>query len=438
MNILAKFLAFALLASSMVVPAWAEQSEADKDSLLKTFPAWTAEPYIHWSAHVSLYSAKTRAYMNKKGLNFIETTPYAGVAGDKDRWKKVIEPAMGYFGIPVLDLPDGTFISDTTAIVRYLEEQHPEPIMQPKDPVMRALAWVLFNYGTEGLFLNAQHYRWSFKESADFAAFDIGRAKADPADTKSIKENGKAFQAMKLKRFPDEVGITKETIPAIEKSNTLLFAKLDYYFRRYPYILGGRPSVADAAMMETLHAHLGRDIYPADIMKKTAPALYRWTETMNRFGVVDAELSQVPQEYFDADKLPPALLDFLKLMVADFGPLFKANADAYEAWLKVEPARPAGTIVTNDPTSMNRQAMGKAEYQLQGTTIRRDAWPDTVSMHQYVLEIVDAMSPADQKRWEKLMKSIGGEVFLDYRPSRPLVLQKDRPPYQIVLGPEAN
>ena len=87
---------------------------------------------------------------------------------------------------------------------------------------------------------------------------------------------------------------------------------------------------------------------------------------------------------------------------------------------------------------MNRQAIGKVEYQLQGTTIKRDAWPDTVSMHQYVLEVVDAMSPQDQKRWEKLMKAIGGEVFLDYRPSRPLVLQKDRPPYQIVLGPEAK
>ena len=68
------------------------------------------------------------------------TAQVLSVAGDKDRWNKVIKPAMGYFGIPVLDLPDGTFISDTTAIIRYLEEKHPEPAMQPADPVMRALA----------------------------------------------------------------------------------------------------------------------------------------------------------------------------------------------------------------------------------------------------------------------------------------------------------
>jgi glutathione S-transferase len=426
------------LLGSNTTTVMAGQSEAAQKNLLKTFPAWTAEPYIHWSAHVSLYSAKTRSYLIKKGIHFTETTPYAGVAGDKNRWNKVIEPTMGYFGIPVLDLPDGTFISDTTAIIRYLEERHPEPAMQPTDPVMNALNWLIFNYGTEGLFLNAQHYRWNFKESADFAAFDIGRALGNPADMASIKKKGEGFQAMKLKRFPTKVGITKKTIPAIEKSNTLLFAKLDKYFRTQPYILGGRPSVADAALMEAIHAHLGRDIYPAVIMKKTAPALFRWTETMNWPIVPTAELSQAPQKYLDPDNLPELLMDFLKLMAADFGPQFEANAKAYETWLAADPNRPAGTIVTVDPDPKNRQHMGGAEYMLQGVKISRDAWPDTVSMHQYVLEVVDKMSPRDKKRWARLMKSIGGEIFLNYRPSRPLVLQKDRAPYQIVLGPKAK
>lgn len=247
----------ALAGAAIAVPSAASAATASK-SLAEAFPAWTAEPYVHWSAHVSLYSAKTRSYMIKKGLHFVEKTP-----GSDSRWKDVIHPAMGYFGIPVLDLPDGTFISDTTAIVRYLEAQHPEPAMQPAIPVMRALAWLIFNYGTERLFLNAQHFRWSFKESADFAAGDIGRALAtpNPDDEAAIKKMGSGYQDMKLARFPDQVGITEKTIPAIEESNRLLFEKLDLHFRYYPYILGGRPSVADCALMETLHAHLGRDPY---------------------------------------------------------------------------------------------------------------------------------------------------------------------------------
>jgi len=372
--------------------------------------------------------------LTKKGINYVECTP-----GSHPRYNEVIKPAMGYFGIPVLDLPNGTFISDTTAIIRYLEAQHPEPTMQPADPVMRALAWLIFNYGTEGLFLNCQHYRWSFKESADFAAMDIGRALAspDPKDAKRIEQGGADYEAMKLGRFPDQVGITEETIPAIEASTKLLFEKLDLHFRYYPYILGGRPSVADCALMEVLHAHLGRDIYPADMMKKTAPVLYRWTETMNRPGIQDAELSQVSKKFLTADKLPFTLVDFLRMICVDFGAQFKATAKAYEDWLVMEPGRPEGTIITMDDAATNRQAMGKMEYELQGVKVRRDAWPDVINMHQYVLEVVDAMNDTELARWTEIMKLVGGEVFLEYRPLRPVVIKKDQPPYGYVLGPRA-
>lgn len=51
------------------------------ESLLAAFPAWTVEPYVHWAVNVSLYSAKTRSYMIKKGVHFTEASPAAGVAG---------------------------------------------------------------------------------------------------------------------------------------------------------------------------------------------------------------------------------------------------------------------------------------------------------------------------------------------------------------------
>lgn len=421
----------ALAVPSAVNAATTKPADADK-----AFPAWTEKPYVHWSAHVSLYSAKTRSYMVKKGINFTETTPSAGVPGDKDRWKNVIMKEREYFSIPVLDLPDGTYIGDTTEIIRYLEEKHPEPKMQPENKVMKALAWLIFNYGTEGLFLECQHYRWNFEESADFAGADIGRALGGPNNVKAIESYGSSFAEMKKKRFPEKVGITKESIPGIEKSAMLLFAKLDAHFREQPYILGGRPSIADAALMEVLHAHLGRDIYPCDIMKKKAPALFRWTETMNWPGVPTAELSTVPQEFSKLEELPPTLIDFLKLMCEDFGAQYKANALAYENWLADNPDRPEGAIISNDKVRKNRQAIGKMEYQEQGVTIKRDAWPDVINMHQYVLEVVDTMNAKEKGQWSDLMKSVGGEVFLNTPVPRPVVIQKGKQPYQFVLGPK--
>ena len=425
-------------AAGAAIAAPTTAGAATETSLNRSFPAWTDKPYIHWSAHVSLYSAKTRSYLIKKGINFTETTPFAGVPSDKDRWKNVIMKERKFFSIPVLELPDGTFLGDTTEIIRYLEEKHPEPSMQPDNKVMKALAWLIFNYGTEGLFLECQHYRWNFKESADFAGADIGRALGGPDNLKAIESYGTNFGDMKKKRFPEKVGITKETIPAIEKSAMLLFAKLDKHFREQPYILGGRPSVADAALMEVLHAHLGRDPYAATIMKQKAPVLFRWTETMRYPGIPTAELSTVPQEFSKLEELPPTLIDFLKLMCEDFGPHLKANALAYENWLADNPDRPEGEIISNDKVRKNRQAIGRMEYLKQGATVKRDAWPDVMNMHQYVLEVVDTMNAKEKGQWSDLMKKVGGEVFLNTPVARPVVIQKGKQPYQFVLGPKAG
>ena len=216
----------------------------------------------------------------------------------------------------------------------------------------------------------------------------------------------------------------------------LLFAKLDKHFREQPYILGGRPSIADAALMEVLHAHLGRDPYACRIMKNTAPVLFRWTETMNLPGIPTAELSTVPQEFSKLEDLPPTLIDFLKLMCADFGPHLRANALAYENWLSDNPDRPEGEIISNDKARKNRQAIGRMEYMKQGAMVKRDAWPDVMNMHQYVLEVVDAMTPAEKGQWSDLMKKVGGEVFLETPVARPVVIQKGKQPYQFVLGPK--
>ena len=41
--------------------------------------------------------------------------------------------------VPVLELDDGTFVSETMTICRYLEELHPEPSVLGRDPLDRAI-----------------------------------------------------------------------------------------------------------------------------------------------------------------------------------------------------------------------------------------------------------------------------------------------------------
>lgn len=360
--------------------------------------------YIHWSAYCSLYSGKTRSYLIKKGLAFTECNP------GNARFFAEIFAQSGFFSIPILECPGGAIVQDTTAIIEHLEAAHPGPQMQPDDPVLRAVCWLIHNYGTEGLFKQAQHYRWNFpEENHAFVTDELARGMvpADQRGTPAAKAIAGSFAAKKIAALPD-IGVTDKTVPAIEQSTHKLFALLDAHFRLFPYILGGRPSVADCGLMTALHAHLGRDPYPLRMMKETAPALHRWTETMNRAGIVDPEFSDAAPEYFQSDDLPETLLGFLKLICEDFGPELTATIDAYHNWLSNDPQRPSGTLVSIEKTRALRQKIGAIEHKQQGIVVARDAWPDILIMHQIMSDIVDVMTPQDKAQFCETMSRIGG------------------------------
>ena len=67
----------------------------------------------------------------------------------------------------------------------------------------------------------------------------------------------------------------------IEAAYEELLDRLEAHFRVSPYLLGGRPSIGDFGMIAPLYAHLGRDPYPASLMKRRAPHCYRWVERMS-------------------------------------------------------------------------------------------------------------------------------------------------------------
>ena len=115
--------------------------------------------YIHWGAHCSLYTGKTRAYLIKKGIDHVEINP------SHPHFLEKIVPTVGYFTVPVLETAGGDIIQGSTEIIEYLESRHPAPAMIPGDKVLCAIALLIHNYGTDGLLTPAMHYRWSYKEA---------------------------------------------------------------------------------------------------------------------------------------------------------------------------------------------------------------------------------------------------------------------------------
>jgi glutathione S-transferase len=78
------------------------------------------------------------------------------------------------------------------------------------------------------------------------------------------------------------IGLDHRVDVGIERSIDALFEALNAHFLKYPYILGGVPSLGDFGLMGALYAHHGRDVVSSNQMKLRAPALYRWIETMLR------------------------------------------------------------------------------------------------------------------------------------------------------------
>jgi glutathione S-transferase len=239
-------------------------------------PVVTEEALTLWGTPHSLYTGKVRSYLIKKGLPFREMFPH------HPRFGTEVVPAVRLVVVPIVETPDGQFYQDTSDIIAELERRHPQTPVVPSTPVQRVVARLLDGYGSECLLPAAMHYRWSYRaEQEHFLQAEFGRALHFGPDREARLQAGAQFMAY-FNSFLPGLGVLPETIPAIEAAYEELLNLLDIHFQHHPYLLGGRPCIADFGFMAPLFAHLGRDPVPAALMMKRAPNVFRWTERMNR------------------------------------------------------------------------------------------------------------------------------------------------------------
>ena len=364
------------------------------------------DKYILWGANWSLYTAKVRPYLIKKGIDYVELCP------SHPHYKESIMETVGYFTVPVLETPDGNVIADSTEIMEFLEPKFSNPPMLPEDKTLAALAYLIHSFGSEGLTKSAMYLRWNTSyENRLFARNEFER-------TLATLEQADGFAVSMRSYLPIlGVGLDNSVDVAIETSIEKLYDALNGHFLKYPYILGGVPSLADYGLMGALYAHHGRDVVSSNTMKLRAPALYRWVETMLRPPIVDQEVWQVPQEYFSVDELPDTLIALLKLLAENFIPEVESTIDLYHDWLDAE-ARPAGTIVDVEGKKRCHQVLGQIEHLQMGISINRIGLLDDVSHHSRFQGLTDEMSASEKEVLNKVLQDIGAKDFADLRLKR--------------------
>ena len=372
-------------------------------------------PYVLYGSYASYYTAKTRSYLRKKGIAFIERLP------SHPRFRSYVRPASGSHRIPQLETPDGQVFQDSTVIFDAVEHLCPEPAALPQTPRQRLIAHLLELFASEGLVHLAWRYRWFFEENLHFVKMDFGRSFRPQGDDAELLHYGQVIADRMLSRG-GVIAPDADLLAAMEQSYVHLLKVLDAHFRVCPYIMGGRPSAADFAFMGALHAHMGRDPVPLRVMQNNAPRVFRWVEHMNTPDLQSPEFSDTPLVFPNDDAIPETLLPVLAHLISDQGERIILEALAYEQWVEEtnpDPDEPLGD-------QQDQPILPKVKVDRNGVSVSTSASLQTIWLLQRSLGYYATLGDADREACEDLFAQFGGAELLTLRLSRQTVRRNNR------------
>ena len=368
--------------------------------------------HVLWGTPHSLYTGKARSYLIKKQIPFAERTP-----GDPHFLGDIV-PAIGHMVVPVLETAAGELVQDTSAIIDHLEARYPEPVLTPPGGVQRVVAAFLDAFGSNYLLPLAMHYRWSYRAEQElFLQAEFARAVPPGMPYEQRLMMAGAFMD-RFSGFLPNLGVTPAVIPAMEASYLELLAVLEAHFRLHPYLLGGRPSLADFGLIAPLYAHLARDPVPARLMRTQAPNVARWTERMNNPAIADSDYADTSGTFPADDAIPESLEAVLQVAFAQWGPGLAADAAQFDRWLENLGDAPAGTLVSHDGQRQVHPHVGRVNYPWRGVTMERASQPHSLWHLARAQTLAKALPAAETAALAALLERTSGTAVMAIRTAR--------------------
>lgn len=378
-----------------------------------------AAPHLHlYGAPASLYTAKVRAFLRARGVPYVERFP------SHPRYRDVVKPAVESHRIPAVEFADGLILQDSAVILDELERRYPDPNAARMGPRQALATQLLEVLGDRGLAKPAMHYRWNFPEvNEGFVIGEFGRSLRFPAPAEEVERLGQRV-ASRMSSYLPMLGIEPRTVPVIEQVYGETLALLNTHLSEHPYVLGGAPSRGDYALMGPLYGHLARDPYPLQLMQRTAPLVFRWTERING---AEAETPEFPDRARDLpanDEVPPTLSAFMRHVFRGYAEELTLSAQRFNAWVAANPNAPAGAWIS--PEGADQPALGAILVDYHGVTVEQQALGHSLWLLQRTLDLMNGLTGVERAAAETFAQEAGAEAVLAIRLARRLTRVRGR------------
>jgi glutathione S-transferase len=332
--------------------------------------------YRLYSWEHSYFSGKARAYLRYKQRMGALGPGYEDVLATPELIAGRLLPKSGSPTVPQLEMPDGSWVHDTSEIFDRVEATHPEAPIVPgaaTAPRQTLASYLIELLADEWLIVPAFWERWFFSEDGrepSHRAFNeqqwgavIGAGQSGEAR----RATGAAFfeQAFGISKSRSEpkgtyaglvhLGCTAETEGAWQASQHRVLGMLETHFARHDYCFGGRPALADFALLGPLYAHLYRDAVSGFALRVFFPITTEWVERANGESALnarmvgqqlysigdDGELVGRPAtsdggEWLGDDAIPETLEPLLGVFFEEMWPVLDSSIERLTAFVESE------------------------------------------------------------------------------------------------------
>ena len=300
--------------------------------------------------------------------------------------------------------------TDTTPIIRYLEDIYKDKSVIPNSSVLRFLNYLLEDFADEWTTKYMFHYRWYFNEDAENAKKMLVLQHKIDIDDESMNQFSDVIADRQINRLW-VVGSNNDTANLIDQSYKRYLLLMENHLKHLPFMFGQRPSSSDFGLYGQLTQLVGFDPTPRNIAYKNSPRTVSWVNIMSDlsglhdsggigefFGVKGNKSDNKSKlNYFDdndygwidIDNIPDSLIQIFNEVGKVYIPCLIANAKAYENGDEVW------------------------ETNIDGSIWKQKTFPYQVKCLNWIKDEFNKLSANDKKTTLDLIGGTGCEDILD-------------------------